>query len=145
MFHRVSLLLPYFLVIMVLAMMFVPDSPKYLLKRGNIEGTRKSIQWLRGSEYRGVDDEISLLQKADNKNRDKILGVSFKDLLSKRIYLQPLLISSGLMFFQQFSGMNPVLFYLQEIFIKAGSHSDVGLNSFLVALVQVSGWFTYVM
>ena len=119
-------------------MIFIPDSPTYLVKKQNIEGARKSIRWLRGSNYTGVEEEISLLQKADDEGRDSRLKTSLKDLFAKRIYLHPFFISLGLMFFQQFSGMVQVLFYLQEIFAKAGSDLDAGLSAFIVTLVQVS-------
>ena len=42
-----------------------------------------------------------------------------------------------LMFMQQFSGINQVVFYLQAIFEKSGSTLDPGLSSFLTQLMQV--------
>ena len=122
---------------MALAMVFIPDSPTYLVKKQNIEGAKKSIRWLRGPKYTGVEEDISHLQKANDEARDPRLRTSLKDLFAKRIYLHPFFISLSLMFFRQFCGINQVTFYLQEIFIKAGSDLDAGLNAFIVSLVQV--------
>ena len=44
----------------------------------------------------------------------------------------------ALMFFQQFSGINAVIFYLQNIFNAAGTEIDPpGMSAFIVVLVQV--------
>jgi hypothetical protein len=44
----------------------------------------------------------------------------------------------ALMFFQQFSGINAVIFYLQDIFDASGTDMELpGLSAFIVCLVQV--------
>ena len=44
----------------------------------------------------------------------------------------------ALMLFQQLSGINAVMFYLQDIFIAAGTDDNPpGISAFLVCLVQV--------
>ena len=47
--------------------------------------------------------------------------VSMKDLFTNSYLLKPLLISGALMFFQQFSGINAVLYNLATIF-KVGNN-----------------------
>ena len=42
-------------------------------------------------------------------------------MLTKDVYLKPLIVVMMLMFLQQFSGINAVLFYTQTIFEDAGS------------------------
>ena len=46
---------------------------------------------------------------------DQQTNMSFKDLIAPHV-LKPLIISLGVMVFQQFSGINAVLFNLQTIF-----------------------------
>ena len=40
-----------------LAMLFMPDSPVYLLRKGMDRDAKKSLQWLRGATY-DVTSEI---------------------------------------------------------------------------------------
>ena len=126
------------IVLMAIAMFFIPDSPRHLVHKGKDEAARKSLRWLRGSEYRGVDDELSVLQKAVKESKEPGSSASLKDLFTKGVYLKPFSISLSLMFLQQLSGISQVLFYLQDIFIKAGSDLDPGLHGFIVTLMQVN-------
>ena len=118
-------------------MFFVPDSPIYLVRKGKLDAARKSLKWLRGSEYTGVEEEISTIQKSEDEQNAPGSKVSLGEIFSKAVYLKPFGISIALMFFQQFSGINAVLFYLAPIFEKAGSDLDVGLSSFIVTMMQV--------
>ena len=53
----------------------------------------------------------------------------------------PLLLSLGLMFFQQLSGVNAVIFYGGNIFTEAGIHWDPNIAALIVAAVQVAATF----
>ena len=122
---------------MALAMFFVPDSPMFLVRKGKVEDARKSLRWLRGSEYTGIEDEISSIQAAENERLAPESKVSLKEIFSQSIYLKPFGISLALMFFQQFSGINQVLFYMTDIFEAAGSDMNPGTSNFLVNSMQV--------
>jgi len=54
------------------------------------------------------------------------------------VYYKPFALALGLMFFQQFCGINGVLFALEDIFKAAKDNLVPGLSSFLVTLVQVN-------
>lgn len=56
--------------------------------------------------------------------------------LLKRQNLKPLSISLGLMFFQQMSGINAVIFYTTSIFKDAGSTIDESLCTIIVGVVN---------
>merc|ERR1711997_1198442 len=124
-------------VLMAVAMIFVPNSPVFLVHKGKMDAARKSIKWLRGSQYDGVEEEMESIQKADEERNAPGSKVSIGEIFSKAVYLKPFGIAIALMFFQQFSGINEVLFYLTKIFGKAGSDMDLGLSGFIVTLVQV--------
>lgn len=59
------------------------------------------------------------------------------DLFTVRANLMALIISLALMLFQQFSGINAVIFYAQSIFEAAGSTLDPALCTIIVGVVQV--------
>jgi hypothetical protein len=52
--------------------------------------------------------------------------------------VKPFCMAMALMFFQQFSGINAVIFNLQGIFMAAGNEiPPSGMSAFVVCLVQV--------
>lgn len=59
------------------------------------------------------------------------------DLVSVQANRTALIISLMLMFFQQFSGINAVIFYMLPIFESAGSTLDPSIASIIVGVVQV--------
>ena len=126
-----------FLVMMAVVMIFIPDSPIYLIHKNKEDAARKSLKWLRGSEYSGIEEEISAIKTAEAERNNPGSSVSLGKIFSKAVYLKPLCISIGLMFFQQFAGINFVTFYIQDIFEKSGSSLDDGLSGFIVTFMQV--------
>ncbi len=74
----------------------------------------------------------------DNLAEQKKIGtVSFKELFSARVYLRPMVIMLFIMFFQQFSGINNILFNLTDVFDAADTGLGAGMQATIVALVQV--------
>ena len=124
-------------VINAVAMVFMPDSPVYHVSRSNDEAARKSLVRLRGPECSYIDKELEEIRRSVRDASATADSASFKQLFSDSVYLKPFAISMALMFFQQFSGINAVLFYLSAIFQATGSSMDPGLQSFLVGLAQV--------
>ena len=97
-------------------MFFMPDSPKHLVDKEKEEDARKAIKWLKGSDYLGVEDDIYAIKNAEVETNDEGNSIGLLEQFTKLVYLKPLCISLGLMFFQQFTGIYQVLFSLQDIF-----------------------------
>nr|CAD7603035.1 unnamed protein product [Timema genevievae] len=113
-----------------------PELPALSSGSGAHQKTRaaSSLQWLRGAR-RDVTYELNALQLAveeSARNRG-----SFKDLVSSQASRKALLISMGLVAFQQLSGICVVLYFTQSIFHDAGSSLSPTLCTILVGLVMV--------
>ncbi len=63
----------------------------------------------------------------DDCDKQKAIGtISIRTLLTEAAFVKPFAVIMVLMFFQQFGGINVVMFYSQEIFADAGSDMDPG-------------------
>ena len=62
--------------------------------------------------------------------------ISFKELFSAS-YVKPFIVSSGLMLFQQLSGINAVMFYSVSIFKDSGSSIDSNLATIILGIVNI--------
>ena len=125
------------LVLMVIATIFVPDSPVYLMQKGKESDARKSMELLRGKEFVGIDDEINAIKISVTERNDPKYRISLRQIFSSSVYLKPFCMSLVLMFLMQFSGINQVVMYMQLIFEKAESTLDQGLSTFIVSIMQV--------
>uniref|UniRef100_A0A1I8PSJ8 Major facilitator superfamily (MFS) profile domain-containing protein n=1 Tax=Stomoxys calcitrans TaxID=35570 RepID=A0A1I8PSJ8_STOCA len=123
---------------------FMPESPYYLMGKKRQEDAQKSLQFLRGQSAAGVQSEMSLIQMAlDEAQANK---GSFRDLFGSNGNRQALFITSGLLVFQQFCGIDVVLFNAQSIFTNTGTDLDPPIAAIIVGLVQVfsSGVASYI-
>ncbi|CAB0041002.1 unnamed protein product [Trichogramma brassicae] len=99
-----------------LCMIIIPETPRWYISKGKTKRARKSLQWLRGKQA-DVSEELTTVEKMHVEAERQVssqqgpFGELFKD-----TNLKPLLISLGLMFFQQMSGINAVIFYTVQIF-----------------------------
>ena len=106
---------------MAISLLFIPDSPKYLVMKNQKEKAKEALQWFRGSNI--VDAELRQIVDADQREKE-IGSISLKQLLTEKIYLQPFILALFGMFGQQFSGVNAIIFNAETIFTKAGSTID---------------------
>lgn len=97
-----------------------------------------AIKWLRGPQYDPTED-IAELQNENEENKANNLSVF--EALSRPASVRGLIISFGLMFFQQVSGINAVIFYTTDIFNAAGTGIDAEIATILVGVMQVIATF----
>ena len=126
-------------VLMVVLMLFVPETPRWYYSRDSVKAM-KSLRRLRGGDV-NINTEFNEMAESVQNQGD---AIKFKELLSKPNLYKPLIISVALMFFQQFGGVNAVIFFSDSIFTKAGFHSETEqhMASVILALSQVI--FTFV-
>lgn len=124
-----------FLVLMFL----IPETPRWFVSRGREERARKALVWLRGKEA-DVEPELKGLMRSQADADRSATQNTMLELL-KRSNLKPLSISLGLMFFQQLSGINAVIFYTVQIFKDAGSTIDGNVCTIIVGIVNFAATF----
>ena len=120
--------------LLVGAMCFMPETPAWLLTKNRESEAREALQFLRG-EHTDVGPEFERL-KANVMKGASGQQIHPRELLKGSV-LKPLLISMALMFFQQFSGINAIIFYSASIFQEAGSTIDRFLSSIMIGVVQL--------
>lgn len=111
-----------------------PESPVYLLRNNKRSQAEKSLRTLRGSSY-NINVELNELQNDINKSMQNRSSIT--ELITRRATVKALIVSLGLMMFQQLSGINAVIFYSAAIFKAAGSTLDPAIATIIIGVVQV--------
>jgi SP family galactose:H+ symporter-like MFS transporter len=101
--------------IMFIGMAFLPETPRWLFSKGNEEKCREVLQ--KVEEPSLVEEAISKM-KADLE-ADKANKVKWNAVFKKWLRV-PLIIAVGIMFVQQFTGINTIIYYSPKIFLMSG-------------------------
>ncbi|XP_027470245.1 solute carrier family 2, facilitated glucose transporter member 6 isoform X1 [Zalophus californianus] len=97
--------------IMILLLSFMPNSPRFLLSRGRDTEALRALAWLRGAD---TDVRWEFQQIQDNIRRQST-HMSWAEARNPHMY-RPILIALLMRFLQQLMGITPILVYLQPIF-----------------------------
>lgn len=124
--------------VFVILFYFQPETPLYYIKKGEFDKAKQSLLQLRGSKY-DVDSELHMIECSAKESTQT--NISLLETLKMKSTLKALLIAFGLMFFQQFSGINAIILYSSDIFNKSGVSFDPKFASILVAAFQVVATF----
>jgi SP family galactose:H+ symporter-like MFS transporter len=99
-------------VIFGIGMVFMPESPRFLVRNALMDKARTVLQRIRGTA--GVDAELQEIQESFSKQSG-----GWEEL--KNPLIRPaLIVGSGLAIFQQITGINTVIYYAPTIFEFAG-------------------------
>jgi len=123
-------------ILTIIVVIFVPESPFYLVSKNCEDDALKSLIWLRGSTF-DVKSELEDLKKSYKKRRESS-NFSYAKLFTEGIYFKPFIVVLVLMFNLQFSGINAVYMNLKPILLQAGSQIDAGLSAFIISIVRVA-------
>ena len=116
-------------VLYFIAVLFIPESPRWLIMQGKDEKAVQIITKIEGDAYaRKEYEEIKKNMLAGTKIS---VAVQAKELFSKKMKLI-LVIGFGLAILQQFSGINAILYYAPMVFESAGGGRDA---AFMQAIV----------
>jgi sugar porter (SP) family MFS transporter len=94
------------------AMIFMPDSARWLVSQGRVDGARNVLQRIRNTDQ--VGDELQEIKKSEKKQTGEL-----SELLKPGIR-PALVVGIGLAIFQQITGINTVIYYAPTIFESAG-------------------------
>ncbi|CAG0914667.1 unnamed protein product [Notodromas monacha] len=111
----------------------MPESPAFLCKHERRTEARRVLKWLRGPKY-DIEPELRAIEREDYES--KLSGEFEWRNIAEPAFYRPLFVSVALMFNQQLSGVNNVIFYSAAIFRAAGSSMNENLAAILVGLAQ---------
>lgn len=109
----------------------------FLIKKifsGKKQAAQESLQRLRGKTAEGVHDELAEMISVAETKTEK---ASISDLWKSKNNFKAMYLSCGLVAFQQLSGINVVLIYLETIFMKANTGLPAAISTIIIGVVQV--------
>ncbi|XP_063834591.1 facilitated trehalose transporter Tret1-2 homolog [Ostrinia nubilalis] len=123
-----------FVAVFCIAFFFMPETPTYHLINNNKEAAADCLCTIRGRSRAGVQAELDLMAADVAASQEKTATIAdiFRGSNFKAFY-----ISCALVFFQQFSGINAVLFYMTDIFTAAGSTLEPAIATIIIGAVQL--------
>jgi len=122
----------------VIAMWFIPESPRWLIMKGNEWAAEVSLKWLRGRGEEALDREIEKIKKEIAIRKRERNSITL--LLDPQVF-KPFTICMFMMFFLQMSGFNVMVFYCVTIFEQVGSTIDPNIASIIVGVVLLVSCF----
>jgi sugar porter (SP) family MFS transporter len=112
----------------------IPESPRFLIKIGKIAPARKILE---KTEVVSVEEEIEEIRQSVSQSETR------RQTLFASLYIKPISVAFLVAMFNQFSGINAILYYAPRIFELSGlTNSDSMFQSILVGLTN--GIFTIV-
>lgn len=110
-------------------MIFLPESPRWLMSKGKERKSRKILE--KVEETNLVDGIITKMK--EEMELDKSSKGQWKMIFQPWLRT-PLIIAVGIMFMQQFTGINTIIYYSPKIFLMSGFD---GARAAIIASVSV--------
>ena len=119
-----------------MAMAFVPETPRWLLKKGRQYSAMRSLEWLRGKQNRdAIEKELEAIRRdIERAKRQRFSLAVLAD------YWRPFLISLCLMFLLNVSGFNVLVFYPTNLFLMLETTINPNLATLIIGVeLLISG------
>ncbi|KAJ5552763.1 Maltose permease [Penicillium frequentans] len=122
--------------ILVIGMLFIPESPRWLLQHDEVERARKALAWLR-PDQETADNEMEDIQHAIELERSLASGTSVWDMFTNPIDRRRTILAVGAVTTQAASGAMFMIAYGTYFFEMAGV-GDAFENSCILTAVGVA-------
>jgi len=119
--------------VLFIGMFFLPETPRWLMSKGKEKESRKVLSRIEFPEF---------IEKSVSEMKEQIaleaVQAGWKEIF-KPWLRNALIIAAGIMFFQQFVGINTVIYYSPKIFLAAGFEGNEAAiaASVIVGVVNV--------
>jgi len=120
-------------VLFFIALFAIPRSPAWLVKRGRVDEARSALEQVREQDS---ERKLLAIQRSVELERKQKSSKLFT-----RRHRLPIFLALSVGIFNQFSGINAILYYLNDIFAKAG-FSRVSANAQSIAIGAANLLFT---
>ena len=114
------------------------ETPRWLIAKGKNLEAGKVLLWLRGRNY-DVTNEQKEIEDKVHSERKLTFSETIQEFKTRPVY-HPVILAIFLMFFQQFSGINAIVFNAEDIFDGVASNPGL-VSSLAVGLTQVLATF----
>lgn len=133
--------------IQLVCFLFLPESPRFLIRRGRYQESLQALQKLRGPDA-DVNDEFEAIKDkclATEREHVERGGTSvFEQIMQNTGLRRALMVGCALMMFQQISGINTVMYYSATIIQMSGVHNKSTAVWLSAATAAVNFVFTFV-
>ncbi|XP_070191897.1 proton myo-inositol cotransporter-like [Littorina saxatilis] len=107
--------------IQLIGFLFLPESPRYLMKKHREEEARQILQRVRGTkDVKAELDHIRENCRQDEEATKHVSGPTLLRMLKSSKMRRALVVGCGLQLFQQLSGINTVMYYSASIIKMTG-------------------------
>ncbi|EFN61364.1 Solute carrier family 2, facilitated glucose transporter member 8 [Camponotus floridanus] len=120
-------------IVFAITMIFMPESPLFYLTKNKEGEARKSMRFFRGPDF-DIEPEMEVFK--EQVERSKLQRLSFSAFTNTPV-LKTLAVAYGLMFAQQFSGINAIVFYGVTVLESTGVGMESLIELVIFGVVQV--------